>query len=386
MAANILVQHGKDGKEGNAERRDYFFVDPRDIIANEAINGRHTPVPDSDILDLAHNMMEFGNRTPVECSKVVEVAKDGPNAGKTIELVYGFSRWRAGILINTKLRPEDPIKLKVLLVQVNAKERLIHNIIENRFRNRTTLIDDAFNQRRLREEQGMDDTQIAALYKQSPSWVSRLKGMLALSAKVQDAIATREIEGAAGLVMVESKLNEEDQLRVLGEVKAEAAKFKEKDGSGEMLGFASIPGVNFVAKDQPKRGGGKKAGAEGALPADENGQTSLTDLPEVKGAAGKGGKGKGGKGGAISATAVKKAVRKLKQEQGKKGPPLSFSQVKSFFGDLNVPNEDPLVRELGKKFEAWQRGDETDKQFLNFIYKLRDEKTKRVTTAPAEAE
>lgn len=121
-----------------------------------------------------------------------------PANGDKVELVLGFTRHAAAVIYNER-NPDKPMKLKCVQVNCNAEEALEKNIIENRMRSDPTPMDDAYAQRRLREEFMWPDAKIAEFYQIAPSRVSQLKRLLSLSKKVQMQVHKRELSFRAAM-------------------------------------------------------------------------------------------------------------------------------------------------------------------------------------------
>jgi ParB-like chromosome segregation protein Spo0J len=350
MAASVKVQYGKNGLAGDAPRRDFFILHPFDILRPEVKEGstfhnrRYAPVPDAEIMALAQNMMAVGNLEPVQCRKIAGFKPGEPS----VELVFGFSRHRAAELIAKELRPNEPVLLKVILTEISDDEAALNNIAENRFRNRTTPLDDAINQRWMREDKGKTEEEIASFYKMNLSRVSRLRKLLLLAQPIRDAIASRLIEAEAAIELAD--MSEDQQLALFEDLKKNHSLSAHYDE--DTLGVINVAPLTTGAvtnNPSPNRTGKKPVAPNG-----------------------------GGKKRAVISTAeVKKAVRKIKAEAGEKGPALTLRNVKEFFLNLDVPNEDLVVREFAKKFVNFVAGDITEKQFANAVYKIRDETAER---------
>ena len=162
-------------------RTDMFFVDPRDIIVGHEGNGRFKPPTDEQILERAQSMLDVGQLQPILIYK-----KD-----EEIHVSAGFTRTLAGKLIVEKLKPAaigEGFMLQCKLTECNSEEAFIRNVAENLERNNTTPMDDAKNQRRLREEMGWSDERIANFYHLSSSYVHYLRKLLTLNSVIQDKV------------------------------------------------------------------------------------------------------------------------------------------------------------------------------------------------------
>ena len=198
----VTVNAGND-----ARRFDGWAVDPFEIIVKEDLRGRRKPPSDEQIIDMAVSMMEHGQREPVECRKVND---------KRLQLNLGFTRTAAARLIRdgfeyinpvtgeVERRQDEQFMLKVVLSDSNDKDAFVHNIVENQHRNATSAIDDAHNQRRLRENYGYSDADITKLFRyKDPNKVGRLRRLLALPDSVQDLVHYEKLTVQAALDLLD---------------------------------------------------------------------------------------------------------------------------------------------------------------------------------------
>ncbi len=195
---------------GDVKRSDYFFVDPFEVHIREDLRGRSTPPSDSDIIDLAESLVDNGQRTPVECRRQPD---------KTLLLNAGFTRTVAARLIRKGFKRNDTgepcqdadFALKVILSDGNDKEAFIHNIVENAHRNATTAIDDAVNQRKLRDKYGYSDAEISRLYRYGdPARVGRLRLLLELPDEAQALIHKGKLGVQAAIDLLALPAEERD--------------------------------------------------------------------------------------------------------------------------------------------------------------------------------
>lgn len=198
----IKIDAGDDVK-----RADYFFVDPNQIIVKEELRGRHTPPTEQEILNMAVSISTHGQRQPVECRRT---------ADSKLLLTLGFTRTAAVRLIRAGFDYVDPndgttkhvhdpeMKLKVVLSDANDQTAFINNIVENAHRNNTSPIDDAFNQKKLRESYGLSDAEITTLYQYTDlTKVGRLRKLLGLSNPIQLLIHRGDMSVQAGLDLLD---------------------------------------------------------------------------------------------------------------------------------------------------------------------------------------
>ena len=103
------------------------------------------------------------------------------------------------------------MKLKCVVVTVNDEETFRRNIVENKQRAETTPIDDAFNQRRLREEFDWADARIAEFYGMASSYVGLLKKLLMLPTDAQLHVHKRELSVQAAAALADLPAGEQKQ-------------------------------------------------------------------------------------------------------------------------------------------------------------------------------
>ncbi len=252
----LQVNAGSDLKRG-----DLFGVDPREIDISEELRGRHKPPDEDTIIAMAESMLKYGQRQPVECRRI--------KPDLTLRLTAGFTRANAARLIvdgftgPNGVRPPVPdFKLKAIVVEGNDADAFLWNVVENAHRNQTSPIDDAHNQRRLRELLMLSDEEIAVLYRCGVPKVEKLRSLLGLPHKIQDQVHD-------GVLSVQGAL---DLLELAPEKRAEAVE-KATSESGKIVGTKIRDQVRDEhLADEP----GKKRG-RGRPPKDQsaaNGETT----------------------------------------------------------------------------------------------------------------
>ena len=179
---------------GEIGRADLFSILPENIVLNEADNGRAVPHSQEEIEALANSILTYGQQQPVVVRRIED---------KKVALVSGYGRYKAVGHINTVLRPDSPVKLQCKVVDCNPEEAFVRNIVENNERAATTPVDDAHNQRRLREEFGWTEQRIADFYKRSVAYLSQLRKTLRFSPTIQQAMAKGDMAVSAALDLVE---------------------------------------------------------------------------------------------------------------------------------------------------------------------------------------
>jgi ParB family transcriptional regulator, chromosome partitioning protein len=179
---------------GEIGRADLFSILPENIVVNEADNGRAIPHSPEEIEALANSILSYGQQQPVVVRRVED---------RKVALVSGYGRYKAVRHINAVLRPDSPVKLQCKVVDCNPEEAFVRNIVENNERAATTPVDDAHNQRRLREEFGWTEQRIAEFYKRSVAYISQLRKTLQLPQPVQQAVAAGNLAVSAAIDLVE---------------------------------------------------------------------------------------------------------------------------------------------------------------------------------------
>lgn len=179
---------------GEVKRGDSFRVWPAEIKVDPTNRGRIKPRTKEEVRELADSILEFGQRTPVEFRRL---------ADQKLQLVYGYTRYEAICMINTEIQPDKPLQLRGEIVTCNEEEAFIHNIVENQHRNATSPIDDAHNQRRLREDHGKNNAEITRLYRCSPNKPGQLEKLLLLSSEDQNRVHDGSLSMRAALDLLE---------------------------------------------------------------------------------------------------------------------------------------------------------------------------------------
>lgn len=190
---------------GDVGRSDLFHVLPEYLIVDESLNGRYEAHDDETVLELAQSLMEHGQKQPILVRRL-----DGSHQ---LKVVAGYRRWKAATLVNTKLRPEKPIKLQCRVGEMNEEEAFLANIIENHDRKECGDMDYAFQHRRLRDEHGWDDDRIAKFYRRSSAWVQQKRKLLGLDTETREQVARGDLTTNAALDVV--KLPEKERRQVV---------------------------------------------------------------------------------------------------------------------------------------------------------------------------
>lgn len=174
---------------------EYRFL-PEQLEIDPAMNGRHD-LP--DIQWIVDSILRHGQLQPVTIRRT---------AGKPV-LVAGFSRWRAITEINKKNLSPKPLELRCSYTQLSEKQAFLANIEENRVRNATTPMDDAYNIQRLINVYQMTEDEVADAYRSSVSWVKGRLSLIEATPEVEKAVRAGKIKGSAATVI--AKLSKEHQ-------------------------------------------------------------------------------------------------------------------------------------------------------------------------------
>lgn len=194
---------------GDVKRGDRFWFDPFQVVVKEELRGRYVAPDLDDIARLAVSMLTHGQLQPVV------VRKDDGNP----VLVAGFTRTAAARMIRTGFTFDGQeyhsadFRLQAVLSDCNDEEAFERNIVENCHRNETSPIDDAHNQRRLRDQFGKNDAEIARLYEVSPNKVGQYKRLLSLSSDEQSLVHTGKMSVSAAIDLLD--VPAEDRLAIV---------------------------------------------------------------------------------------------------------------------------------------------------------------------------
>lgn len=174
---------------------EYLFM-PEMLEIDPLLNGRHE-LP--DITWIVESILRHGQIQPVTIRRT---------GGKPV-LVAGFSRWRAVSHINKEKLTEKPLALRCSYTALTEKQAFLANIEENRVRNATTPMDDAYNLQRLINVYQMTEQECADAYRASVSWVKGRLGLIEATPEVEKEIRAGTIKGPAAQAV--AKLSKEHQ-------------------------------------------------------------------------------------------------------------------------------------------------------------------------------
>ena len=289
----------------DVKRTDELMVWPDDIEVDWKSSGRFfkTKPNDPETEELARKIIDQGQLQSIGCRR-------GPD--KKLYLAFGFRRWTAIKLINEKLQPDNPMRVRVHLFPGNEADAFTRNITENRDRRQVTVLDDANNQNILRERFQWDDEKIATFYGCTTAYVGQLATILLLCEAVKKAIQSGFLAPTAALKLAQQGLNEEQQHAILESLLA----------------------------DQPK----------GDEPVD----------------------GKKSKKKKASTSKVEDAIRDQKSGAGKDGPARRVTHVKKYFAEILTCKDEPEpIKNFAEILLKWIDGKKTDQQLSNALSKLK---------------
>jgi ParB-like chromosome segregation protein Spo0J len=250
--------------KSGAKRFEQFLVLPEEIHVEPKENGRAFWRP---FMDLVVQILVAGKvHTPLETRKI--------NDNK-IQLVAGYRRHAASCFINAHLAdgtlerileqagfsgvqiPAEPIRVPVTVENMNAKEAFLRNLSENRDRADTTVVDDAHNVRRLRDQYGFTDEEICKAYgtvqadgtvkPMSPAWLSQLRLILQHDEKTQMEIHEGMI-AASSAQFLAAKIPEPQRRPVIERAKEIAAQRVEQIEAQAEPEVAKEPAPNNVVE------------------------------------------------------------------------------------------------------------------------------------------
>jgi ParB/RepB/Spo0J family partition protein len=191
---------------------EYRFL-PESLDVQPEMNGRHD-LP--DIQWIVDSIIKHGQLQPVTIRRT---------AGQPV-LVAGFSRWRAVSKINKDNLLPKPLELRCSYTQLTEKQAFLANIEENRVRNATTPMDDAYNLQRLINVYQMTEQEAADSYRASVAWVKGRLALIEATPEVEAQIRAGKIKGPAAKAV--AKLSKEHQVK-LAKVAAEKGKLTPAD-------------------------------------------------------------------------------------------------------------------------------------------------------------
>lgn len=188
------------------ERGNEYLLDLADISVDHGSNNRFSQ---SDVKTLVQSISQYGQLEAVGAVRVKPT--------NTLRLAYGFGRYEAIKQINDSLPEDQRMKIKVVVFDGNERDVFFRNLAENAHRNELSHMDYAFAIRRMKENFGQNDIQIANFFNRTANWVSQHRSLLSLDYKIQEKVHSGEINFTDALTV--AKMAPEKQQEIIEEVK-----------------------------------------------------------------------------------------------------------------------------------------------------------------------
>ena len=188
------------------ERGNEYLLDLADIAVDHGSNNRFSQ---SDVKTLVQSISQYGQLEAVGAVRVKPT--------NTLRLAYGFGRYEAIKQINDSLPEDQRMKIKVVVFDGNERDIFFRNLAENAHRNELSHRDYAFAIRRMKENFGQNDIQIANFFNRAANWVSQHRALLSLDYKIQEKVHSGEINFTDALTV--AKMAPEKQQEIIEEVK-----------------------------------------------------------------------------------------------------------------------------------------------------------------------
>jgi ParB/RepB/Spo0J family partition protein len=187
-------------------RTSEYRFSPEMLVVDPKMNGRYE-LP--DIGWIVDSILRHGQLQPVTIRRT---------SSKPV-LVAGFSRWRAVSQINKDKLTEKPLELRCSYTALTEKQAFLANIEENRVRNATTPMDDAYNLQRLVNVYQMTLDECADSYRASVSWVKGRLALIEATPEVEKQIRAGKIKGPAAKAVAKLSKEHQDKLAKVAEEK-----------------------------------------------------------------------------------------------------------------------------------------------------------------------
>jgi ParB/RepB/Spo0J family partition protein len=226
------------------ERGAEYLVDINDIVVDHSSNNRFSQ---SDIGVLVQSISQYGQLEAVGAVRV--------KPGNTLKLAYGFGRYEAIKRINDGVQEDQRMKIKVAVFDGNERDVFFRNLAENAHRNDLSHMDYSLAIRRMSENFGQTDSQIANFFGRTGGWVSQHRSLLSLDYNIQQKVHKGEINFTDALAL--AKMSAEKQAEAVKEIEAEvvvveAAPEVMPDENGEVV-VAAVTPVEVEAPAKKKR-------------------------------------------------------------------------------------------------------------------------------------
>lgn len=187
------------------ERGTEFLVNLEDIAVDHSSNNRFAK---SDVKILIQSISQYGQLEAVGAVRV--------KPGNTLSLAYGFGRYEAIKYINERLPEDQKMKIKVVVFDGNERDVFFRNLAENAHRNEFSHMEYSLAIRRMSENFGQSDSQIANFFGRTGGWVSQHRSLLSLDYKIQERVHRGEITFTDALAL--AKMSSDKQQKVAKEI------------------------------------------------------------------------------------------------------------------------------------------------------------------------
>jgi len=200
--------------------------DIRHLDLDQLVTGRYQPrqrVDEAYLTELEQSIRRFG---------VIEPLVARPLADGSFEILAGHMRWRAA-------QRAGLAQVPVMVRDADDQTAAAIALVENLLRRDLNPIEEGRALRRLREEFGLTQEQLAELLGVSQSAISKALGLLSLDPAVQAHIEENQLEAGHGKVLV--GLPREAQVRLADRAAREGWSVRELERRRALLAAESRP-------------------------------------------------------------------------------------------------------------------------------------------------
>lgn len=323
----------------DAKRKDFWMVNPFQIVVREELGGRRYERDPNDVASLAVSMLEHGQRQPIEVRRIED---------NRLQAVFGFTRLAAAKLIREGFDWTDPatgdvvrkhdseFMVKCVVTDANEKTAFLANLVENAHRRQTSPIDDAHNQHRLRDQYGYSDADIARVYRCDTGKVGKLRRLLSLDDTTQAMIHARDLSLHAALDLLE--LPEDKRAEALCEAMRENGKV-----NGAVIRSTVRETLLTETESSPP-----------VSPVEETDAHESPDTTEE-----------------ISPpTPPTPNNEEVRVTPPRRVKPLSPKEIRTFWEELGEKTDDDTLRDLCKTALSWLSGKRSAKTFRDALNKI----------------
>lgn len=223
------------------ESKKYLMVAPEDLVVDPKNNPR-TGLNEDNVEQIFQSLdrpNSDGITVPLEARK----------EGDTLVLFVGFHRCEAAIRYN-KHNKANPIKVPVIVRNVNAEDAFARAITDNHNRKQMNAMDDAYAQKMLMDAHGWAVEKVAVLYGWEVEKVTNVSALLRLPKAVQKLVAKKELPVITAIEMAKTMTPEEmatalagaERIGKTGRIKGESIRKAVKAKKAETNGKDFIRG------------------------------------------------------------------------------------------------------------------------------------------------